>query len=822
MIKAELKVGDKGTWEGKIEKVIYVGQNNYAIISVRLKDGSIIKAEGTFECPQKDATVKMTGQVVYNEKYASNQIKVSKSELSVTDDYVIATKFLTSGAINGIGDKTAELLINTYGTDIISYMTDIDKLTKIKGITEKKAAKIAKSFEEQKQLLSIFATVKGRITLNQATKINEKYGKESAYVLKNNPYTLIYDIDNFGFTTVDDIAVKSGYELLGDARLCAAVSYVLNNAENSEGHLFIPLNEVVETAQALVHSLKELKNIFYRKVYNLSAIPDDTPEWDGCVLASLVKDHSKKTNNLINKWMDGNKESIIKSYKLTILEQQTLDFYTEAAKSIKQKIKDALKDKTLEIKNEEYDVEQLKLENIKFVTVILNNGTKILYNKNTYLCERDVAKNLLSMLDKGVLKDIPKDKIKSSISQIEANENIKLLDDQKTAVEMAINNRISVITGGPGRGKTTIIRAIIKAWNSNNIILLAPTGKAAKRMEESTDWPAMTIHRYLLKNETIMNDDTLFIIDEASMIDIKLARKLLRSCVRGQICFVGDIDQLPSVGAGAFLEDLIKSNVIPCTKLEHCHRNSGSILYNSTVINEGLSIQHLEIDTHFRTLWLQDAQSTFTNILNIYSKQLDTYDPKDMIVLTPMRGHITGVDRLNTELQKIANPPAYNKKEITIGKIDKMILREGDRVMHTKNDYNISIVKNDVYDKGVFNGETGTITEIDYIEDVVTVTFDDGKIAFYERKNLNELTLAYALTYHKSQGSEYKFVICALTTGDYVLLQKKILYTGESRAKEKCFFIGSAKAFQLAINNVSAINQGRNTSLKEFLRKGAA
>ena len=184
-----------------------------------------------------------------------------------------------------------------------------------------------------------------------------------------------------------------------------------------------------------------------------------------------------------------------------------------------------------------------------------------------------------------------------------------------------------------------------------------------------------------------------------------------------------------------------------------------------------------------------------------------------MIVLTPMRKNITGVSNLNKELQAIANPKSVSKKEIQIG---DTILRVGDRVMHIRNNYEIDVEKNGCYEKGVFNGETGTITDIDFSEDIITVAFDDGKIAWYEKKYYKELTLAYALTYHKSQGSEYKFVICVLTTADYVLLQRKILYTGESRAKDKCFFIGMANAFQMAINDVNKAGR-RNTSLAEFL-----
>ena len=210
-------------------------------------------------------------------------------------------------------------------------------------------------------------------------------------------------------------------------------------------------------------------------------------------------------------------------------------------------------------------------------------------------------------------------------------------------------------------------------------------------MTESTGHEAYTIHRYILSNaEGVTNDKTFVIIDECSMLDINLANWLLGRISRAQVCFVGDVDQLPSVGAGAFLEDIINSKVIATTKLEHCHRNAGSILYNSTIINEGHRLQELMLDNHFRTLWLQDSANVLTNILNTYKKQLEIYNTSDMIVLTPMRKNITGVSNLNKELQAIANPKSVSKKEIQIG---DTILRVGDRVMHISNNYEIDVEK---------------------------------------------------------------------------------------------------------------------------------
>ena len=816
----QLEIGEKSTWEGTISKVIYIGQNNYAIVQLLLIEPSVrIIAEGYFDLPQNGAKVKVTGEITYNTKYSANQIHVNTSEIYISDDRMIALKFLLSGAVSGIGEKSAELLIDKYGTDLSSYMTDVQKLSAIKGISITKARRIVSSFNEKRHLLAIYVVVKGRVTLNQANKIYEKYGKESESILKANPYKLIHDIDNFGFITVDDLAIKIGYEPLGEERLSAAAAHILNQAETGEGHLFMPFKETVSKAQELVNSYKEMKHIYYKKVLGLAAIPDDCSEWEGTVLWDEIKNHERHFKSILEKWQnEKERETIIKKQKFTIEEVDTINYYLKNANDISHLIEKAIINQSIELKDKNAGIPKNAIFNdsIRFIMFKTNRGEKKLYNKNTYIIEKNLADTLKNMSNKEKLKpEITEERIKKAIKNIEEEDGFLLNDDQVTAVNTSVKNRVSVITGGPGRGKTTIIKAIIKAWdNPEDVILLAPTGKAAKRMTESTGHEAYTIHRYILSNaEGVTNDKTFVIIDECSMLDINLANWLLGRISRAQVCFVGDVDQLPSVGAGAFLEDIINSKVIATTKLEHCHRNAGSILYNSTIINEGHRLQELMLDNHFRTLWLQDSANVLTNILNTYKKQLEIYNTSDMIVLTPMRKNITGVSNLNKELQAIANPKSVSKKEIQIG---DTILRVGDRVMHIRNNYEIDVEKNGCYEKGVFNGETGTITDIDFSEDIITVAFDDGKIAWYEKKYYKELTLAYALTYHKSQGSEYKFVICVLTTADYVLLQRKILYTGESRAKDKCFFIGMANAFQMAINDVNKAGR-RNTSLAEFL-----
>jgi exodeoxyribonuclease V alpha subunit len=292
------------------------------------------------------------------------------------------------------------------------------------------------------------------------------------------------------------------------------------------------------------------------------------------------------------------------------------------------------------------------------------------------------------------------------------------------------------------------------------------------------------------------------------MIDLALANALVSQCKRAQIAFIGDADQLPSVGAGNVLEDLVKSKVIPCAYLVECFRNDGSILSNSVVINQSRDLQELKTDNHFKTYWQKDAKEAADMAVKIYTDNVKKYTAKNMIVLAPMKGKSSGVRELNKRIQQAVNPKKDTKNEITVGGEFPVTFREGDRVIHTNhNDYELE----------VFNGDTGTILHID--SEVAVISMDDGRDITYPLKNMNSFELAYALTFHKSQGSEYNFVLCLLTTNDFVLLAKKLLYTGETRAKDMCIFLGQSKAYYMAINNMNGSATCRNTALDEKLRR---
>lgn len=821
---SNFEVGTKGTWKGTVTGILY-STKDYAIIEIKTSDGTI-KADGNIPVIKKNAKISVTGTIVHNEKYGQNQIKVKSAIVEITPEELGTAAYFVN-CIQGIGSfETANRIIDECGTDVNSYMDNIYKLKTIKGISEKKAESIKKSFEETKHLFPIFVATSGKITKRQADTFYEKYKENTADKIKRNPY-LLTEIARVGFKTADKIAFGVGIKYDSVERMRAVLAYTLDKAE-TDGHIYLTEEALIANAKDMLLSVKELKNVYYQDVLYDNVIPDDTSEWDSLNLCDLVDNHAIKLNNALNKWFDDKvRTKFEKTEKLTDDEICCLDKFYSKMENIEQILKDQIA--ILSFNADNYNIcnilnELDKTENSSKVLIseTYNNVIRVYIRKN-YINECLVAINIISMLKEGTVRELSDDTINKAIKTIEVeqsqenNVDYKLNDEQTNAVSTILKNRVSIVTGGPGRGKTTILKTALEAWiNSNNkdksritppqFFLLAPTGKAAKRMTESTGYTALTIHRFLKKNSAgITNNDTLICIDESSMVDLSLITRLLLKCRRAQIAFIGDADQLPSVGAGNVLEDLVNSKVIPCAFLIKCYRNTGSILRNSELINEGHDLQELIIDNHFRTYWSKETKDAVENVVKIYIDNVKKYTTKEMIIFTPMLGRSSGVQEINKRIQKEINPKNQIKNEYTSFS-SGTIFRDGDRVIHVgDNNYNLE----------VFKGDTGTIQHID--TEVAVIELDDGRTVSYPLKQFDSLELGYAITYHKSQGSQYKFVICLLTTNDYILLSKKLLYTGESRAKDMCLFIGAAKAFYMAINNMGGSTDKRNTSLKEKL-----
>ena len=460
-----------------------------------------------------------------------------------------------------------------------------------------------------------------------------------------------------------------------------------------------------------------------------------------------------------------------------------------------------------------------------------------IYSASFYYMEANTA-TMLRELD--IAYDVADVEIEQRINNIEKQTGMQLDEHQVQAVKEAVRNGLLVITGGPGTGKTTTINTIIRYFEMEgmDIFLAAPTGRAAKRMSETTGFEARTIHRMLElnggmegsagfeRNETNPLETDLVIIDEMSMVDITLMNSLLKAIAPGtRLILVGDINQLPSVGPGSVLKDIIQSeafNVVMLTKIFR-QASTSDIIVNAHKINRGeeVSLDNKSMDFFF--LKRYEADIIINVVLQLVKQKLPKFvdaTPYDIQVLTPMRKGLLGVERLNGILQQYLNPPDKSKREKEHG---DMVFREGDKVMQTKNNYQleweICTKFGLTVDKGmgIFNGDMGIITEINDFAETMTVEFDEGRKVEYSYKLLDELELAYAITIHKSQGSEYPAVVIPLLSGPSMLMNRNLLYTAVTRARKCVTLVGNDATFNQMIQNTS--QQKRYSGLCDRIRE---
>lgn len=462
------------------------------------------------------------------------------------------------------------------------------------------------------------------------------------------------------------------------------------------------------------------------------------------------------------------------------------------------------------------------------------DGIRI-YSSHYYYMEMNVARMLH---DLNISCEVSEDHLKRRIHAIEENTGLYLDEIQKKAVMEAAHHGIMILTGGPGTGKTTTINAMIHFFESEgmDIFLAAPTGRAAKRMTEATGYEAQTIHRLLevtgnpedeniggfQRNAENPLEADVIIIDEMSMVDLPLMYALLGAIVPGtRLILVGDRNQLPSVGPGSVLKDIIDSECFPVVMLTKIFRQAGEsdIVVNAHKINRGEEVILDNKSMDFFFLKRQDPNMIISNVITLLQKKLPKYvdaKPYDIQVLTPMRKGLLGVERLNRILQEYLNPAGPDKQE---KEYNDRLFREGDKVMQIKNNYQLEWEIATRYgmtiDKGlgVFNGDMGIITKINTYEETITVEYDEKKQVKYPYNLLDELELAYAITIHKSQGSEYPAVVIPLLQGPRQLYHRNLLYTAVTRARKCVTLVGSDVVFQEMIRNTN--DQNRNTSLAE-------
>ncbi len=452
-----------------------------------------------------------------------------------------------------------------------------------------------------------------------------------------------------------------------------------------------------------------------------------------------------------------------------------------------------------------------------------------------YYTERNCASLLMSLNDTYTVKET---RLERFFDRFENEQGIELADMQKMAVKTAVENGLMVLTGGPGTGKTMTINAMIQYFEAEglDLFLAAPTGRAAKRMSEMTGYEAKTIHRLLelggdekagfMKNEENPLEADVIIIDEMSMVDIHLMYALVKAVLPGtRLILVGDANQLPSVGPGTVLQDILEGEICPVIALKKIFRQAGEsqIVTNAHAICAGEQVRLDNKNMDFFFLKRYDANKVINTMLELVLNKLPKYveaSSYDIQVLTPTRIGLLGVENLNQVLQQYLNPPDERKPEKKYG---ETVFRLGDKVMQIKNNYKLEWEVTNRFgitiDKGlgVFNGDTGVITKVDDYLDIIEVVFDEGRTVTYPFKQLEELELAYAVTVHKSQGSEYPAVVIPLLQGPKMLMNRNLLYTAVTRAKKCVTLVGDEHVFESMIENGTQIK--RYSGLKDRIRE---
>ncbi|MBE5932335.1 MAG: ATP-dependent RecD-like DNA helicase [Lachnospiraceae bacterium] len=766
------------TREGYIEKIIYTNEENgYCVFDVSGQDGEEIFV-GTAFGVAEGLYIIAEGEYVNHSKY-DIQFKFTSCELKLPEDTVGIERYLGSGIIKGIGEVLAKRIVKKFKSDTLRIIEQEPiRLAEINGISERKARAIAISYAEKREFqeVVIFLSQYG-IGVNLAIKIYENYGDKVYEVIKGNPYKIAEDVTGVGFKIADQIARKMGIPSNSVYRLRSSLLYVLNMSQN-EGHMYLP------------------KETLIRKAIELTRGSD----WD------LEGNSYEEFSYGYAEYADSNSGNSVYEEMYELMSSQLLELSVES-KVIEKEI----------------------------------DGILVIYSAVNYYVELNSARMLLDLQLK---YDINQTELEETIATIQRKNNIELDDVQNQAVEAAIKAGVAVITGGPGTGKTTIIDVIIKYFTSQgmDIKLCAPTGRAAKRMTEQTGWPAETIHRMLEFNGAIESSDDrdqdlkfgknemnplecdAIIVDEMSMVDSYIFHSLLKAITHGtRLILVGDIHQLPSVGAGNVLKDIIGSGCFPVTTLTKIFRqDEGSdIIFNAHKINQG---EHIEIHNKSKDFFFiprNGVNNIIQEVKVLVSDNLPRYlnlNPEEIQILTPMRKGDVGVVSMNEKLQSLLNPEKNGKPE----KIkNDVIFRRGDKVMQIKNDYKQEWkVYSDkgrdsgyVIDEGVgvFNGDVGTITDISDYDEELTVLFDDGREAVYSFNNLGELEHAFAVTIHKSQGSEYPAVVIPLLSGPQKLLNRNLLYTAITRAKQMVVIVGNINLVNQMIDNLE--EQKRYTSL---------
>lgn len=735
-----------------VERITYQNpENGYSVLKCAVKNyDDLVTVVGNLLDANVGSVLLIDGNWKVDARYGK-QFEAAAWEETMPATVFGIEKYLGSGMIKGVGPKFAKRIVQQFGADTLEVIeTDIERLLEVSGIGRKRVDKIQESWERQKEIKNVMLFLQEHgVSTAFAAKIYRQYGNESIEKVKENPFRLAEDIWGIGFKTADQIAGKLGIEKEAFTRLRSGIMYTLSQLADT-GHIYAQREQLIRKA------------------------------------AELLEAEESGITETVEQMVQG--EDLIRE---KIWKPQSFPEGTEIPEDAAAEVEE----------------ECIYLPPFYFAEIGVANKLKKL--------ALEPARDRLWVSLMKARKDTGNENLSVDVEKIQKSVEMEYDEVQAEAIRRAALAKVLVLTGGPGTGKTTTTQGIIAAYRAFGlkILLAAPTGRAAKRMTEATGLESRTIHRlleykppegYQRKEENPLEGDVL-IVDESSMIDIVLMNALVKAIPpHMRLILVGDIDQLPSVGAGNVLRDLIDSETFPVVRLTRIFRQAQSsrIVMNAHRINGG-QMPDLSNgrNTDFFFMEEEDPERAVKTIVELVGRKLPGYYhvPFSQIqVLTPMQRGVAGATNLNLALQEALNPQGDGLRR------SGFVFRTQDKVMQIKNNY----------DKEVFNGDIGIVESVDLQERTLTVLFDNRRVS-YDGTELDELVHAYATTIHKAQGSEYPIVVMPVLMNHFVMLQRNLIYTGITRAKKILVIVGTKKALAYAVRNVTVTK--RNTLLKERL-----
>jgi exodeoxyribonuclease V alpha subunit len=798
------------TLEGVVARITYVSEESQYVVARLDVAGrpDPVTIVGTVLSLTPGETLRVHGRWSHHPKFGE-QFRVDRYEPIVPATLTGIQKYLGSGMIKGIGPIFAKRLVETFGAKTLQVIeTAPARLAEVPGIGPKRQQRIATAWAEQREIREVMLFLQGHgVSPAYAVKIFKTYGQAAIASVRENPYRLARDIRGIGFKTADKIARELGVPADSPLRATAGILHTLQELTD-EGHVYVPEAELLRaTEETLEIPAALLPEALARLASDETVVVEPISAGRAVYLTALHVSETqvaRRAADLLRAPRAVSPIDILRSAETWQHGRPHCSVCGEGPRPCTERNARARPSPRHPRLGRGYPTER--------------GGPPPLVGLSPGLC--GPGGNVDIIMDRTVTH---------ALAWVEQKTGLALTEEQRQAVCLALQEKLLIITGGPGTGKTTILQAVIRLLEEKKlrIHLASPTGRAAKRLAEVTGHEATTLHRLLewnpreggfQRNARNPLETDFVVVDEVSMLDILLTHHLLQAIpLAATLLLVGDADQLPSVGPGTVLQDLLSVPGIPAIRLTTIFRQAAEsrIVSNAHRVNRGqlpdLSVPAADQAQDFFFLSEEDPARLQQLVVDLALRRLPAkygLDPlSDIQVLTPMHRGPIGAGQLNAALQAALNPPRTGAAELLRG---GRIFRAGDRVLQLRNNY----------DKAVFNGDLGRIAAIDPIQQAVMVQVDDREVS-YDFSDADELALAYAMTVHKSQGSEYPCVILVMHSTHYPMLQRNLLYTALTRAKRLLVVVGTQKALAIATRN-DAIRRRFSRLAERLTRFGAA